>query len=250
MIFIFVGCSGKTHKQDRHNCSLMVNFKLFLDDLTIWRIHITGQHVPDDKKWEPPPPENQIIGEELKDEILSRKDTASSSEIQDLLLEKNLLSQKYVSQPSRKKFNRLVADLKRKKDMKQMKSESKKCLKERDDICDMNNHGNNTNTVVGRDNVLLLTAHSQSQSLPQRQNITFITNPNLTKNSLSQIIPLRSSGANTGVTFLQVVNPQNTPSVIYTANIPHCEIQNIDLNTENMSNSGARTVICQQHSMN
>lgn len=226
----------------------MINFKLFLDDLTVWRIHITGQHVPDNRKWEPPPPENQIIGEELKDEILSRKDKASSSEIQDILLEKNLLSQKYVSQPSRKKFNRLVADLKRKKDMKQIKSQSQKCLKTMDDICDKRNHSNNASTVVTSDNVLLLPAPSLSHTVPQRQNIAFITNQNFGKTSLSQGVPLGSSGTHTGVTFLQVVNPQNTPSIIYTATIPR-EIQNIDVNTGNIDQSGARAVISQPHSI-
>lgn len=34
------------HKQDRHNCSLMVNMKLLLSDLSTWRVNITGTHVP------------------------------------------------------------------------------------------------------------------------------------------------------------------------------------------------------------
>lgn len=44
------------HKQDRHNCSLMINMKLFLSDLTSWRVNITGAHVPPDSGvlWNPP----------------------------------------------------------------------------------------------------------------------------------------------------------------------------------------------------
>ncbi|GFS11897.1 gephyrin [Elysia marginata] len=49
-------CQGMQHKQDRHNCCLMVNLKLFLSDLQHWRVHVTGSHVPDDAnvQWVPP----------------------------------------------------------------------------------------------------------------------------------------------------------------------------------------------------
>ncbi|XP_061168591.1 uncharacterized protein LOC133177663 isoform X1 [Saccostrea echinata] len=47
------GCRGMQHKQDRHNCKVMLIFKLFLSDLTRWRVQITGLHVPKDSIWRP-----------------------------------------------------------------------------------------------------------------------------------------------------------------------------------------------------
>lgn len=42
------------HKQDRHNCKVMLIFKLYLSDLTKWRVQITGLHVPKGSVWHPP----------------------------------------------------------------------------------------------------------------------------------------------------------------------------------------------------
>lgn len=42
------------HKQDRHNCKVMLIFKLYLSDLTKWRVQITGLHVPKGTTWLPP----------------------------------------------------------------------------------------------------------------------------------------------------------------------------------------------------
>lgn len=42
------------HKQDRHNCSVMVHMKLLLSDLTHWRIQVKGEHVEDGKIWSLP----------------------------------------------------------------------------------------------------------------------------------------------------------------------------------------------------
>lgn len=42
------------HKQDRHNCKVMLIFKLYLSDLTKWRVQITGLHVPKGTIWHPP----------------------------------------------------------------------------------------------------------------------------------------------------------------------------------------------------
>lgn len=42
------------HKQDRHNCKVMLIFKLYLSDLTKWRVQITGLHVPKGTVWHPP----------------------------------------------------------------------------------------------------------------------------------------------------------------------------------------------------
>ncbi|XP_033628012.1 uncharacterized protein LOC117290626 isoform X1 [Asterias rubens] len=40
------GCKGARHKQDRHNCSVLVTLKLYLSDLHTWKVTITGQHAP------------------------------------------------------------------------------------------------------------------------------------------------------------------------------------------------------------
>nr|KAI8735146.1 gephyrin-like [Biomphalaria glabrata] len=49
-------CKGMMHKQDRHNCSLMINMKLFLSDMSTWRVNIIGSHVPAGSgvNWVPP----------------------------------------------------------------------------------------------------------------------------------------------------------------------------------------------------
>ncbi|KAK0041973.1 gephyrin [Biomphalaria pfeifferi] len=49
-------CKGMMHKQDRHNCSLMINMKLFLSDMSTWRVNIIGSHVPAGSRvnWVPP----------------------------------------------------------------------------------------------------------------------------------------------------------------------------------------------------
>ena len=60
-----LGCKGARHKQDRHNCTLLINLKIFLSDLNTWRVHITGSHVPPDGaiKWQPQASAKQRIDE-------------------------------------------------------------------------------------------------------------------------------------------------------------------------------------------
>lgn len=75
------------HKQDRHNCSLMINLKLFLSDLSRWRVHLSGCHVPIESNvlWEPPAHAVQRIDEDVRDVLLSNSDKASSSQIHEIL---------------------------------------------------------------------------------------------------------------------------------------------------------------------
>ena len=97
------------HKQDRHNCTFMINFKLFLSDLSKWRIHITGQHVTPDLRWRPKPPDKQMLPETTKDKIISYARRATpSGEIHKILMKEKLAA-------SRKRIGRYVSGLKKRK---------------------------------------------------------------------------------------------------------------------------------------
>ncbi len=81
------------HKQDRHNCSFLLNLKIFLSNLAQWRIHVSGRHLPENSAvpWEPPPPERQKMGEDAKDMILKYYGKESNSNIAELLVNENQL---------------------------------------------------------------------------------------------------------------------------------------------------------------
>ena len=81
------------HKQDRHNCSLLLNLKLFLSNLSEWRINISGNHLPINSSitWHPPPPERQKLGEDVKDVICKYYGKESNSNIAELLVKQNQL---------------------------------------------------------------------------------------------------------------------------------------------------------------
>ena len=83
-------CTGSRHKQDRHNCSLMLNWKLYLSDLEKWQIHITGSHIPIDSKvvWTLPAPIYQRLDEDTRDLILKYKDKKDSASIEQMLMAK------------------------------------------------------------------------------------------------------------------------------------------------------------------
>ncbi|XP_070569447.1 uncharacterized protein [Ptychodera flava] len=80
------GCSGVVHKQDRHNCTLLVALKIFLGDLKTWRVKITGSHVPPDVSiaWQPPPKESFRLDQDVKDVILSCCDKQKYSSSKDI----------------------------------------------------------------------------------------------------------------------------------------------------------------------
>ena len=75
------------HKQDRHNCSLMLNWKLYLSDLEKWQIHITGSHIPVDSPvtWMLPRTHHQRLDEDTRDLILKYKDKKDTASIEQLL---------------------------------------------------------------------------------------------------------------------------------------------------------------------
>lgn len=62
------GCPGMEHKQDRHNCKVMLIFKLYLSDLTKWRVQITGLHVPKGSVWCPPKSEERSFNADTRTE--------------------------------------------------------------------------------------------------------------------------------------------------------------------------------------
>ncbi|XP_030854966.1 uncharacterized protein LOC115929592 isoform X1 [Strongylocentrotus purpuratus] len=84
------GCPGVSHKQDRHNCSVLVNLKLYLGDLDHWVVTITGQHVdPKDAViWTPPPKDKLRHGVDVTDLIVSHCQKGDSlDEIHQKLME-------------------------------------------------------------------------------------------------------------------------------------------------------------------
>ncbi|XP_060575905.1 uncharacterized protein LOC132733302 [Ruditapes philippinarum] len=100
------GCPGNRHKQDRHNCSLMINWKLYLSDLEKWRIQITGSHVPFDTVWRLPYGEKERFDEDTRDLILEfAQKSTNDVEIKELIAQK----QKFASPraiPSCKRIKR------------------------------------------------------------------------------------------------------------------------------------------------
>ncbi|XP_045171430.2 uncharacterized protein LOC123533700 isoform X2 [Mercenaria mercenaria] len=83
------GCTGNRHKQDRHNCSLMINWKLYLSDLDKWRIQITGSHVPISMDWILPYGEKERFDEDTRDLIIECSQKAADDiEIKELIAQK------------------------------------------------------------------------------------------------------------------------------------------------------------------
>ena len=110
------GCTGSKHKQDRHNCSLMLAWKLYLSDLEQWRIQITGSHVPVDSKvmWTLPIGDKERLDEDTRDLILaySEKETVDN-EIRQVIAQKRSFSSA-CQVPSAKKIKRFIVNKKRK----------------------------------------------------------------------------------------------------------------------------------------
>jgi len=107
-----------THKQDRHNCSVMINLKLFLSDLTKWRVHIKGSHVPPNSgPWQPPAPMKERLGEEIRDELLNTSAAAevvTTAELQDVLLDKHLIPAHSRDTKTKRKIYCFVSNVKKK----------------------------------------------------------------------------------------------------------------------------------------
>lgn len=97
----------------------MINMKLFLSDLSKWRVHLSGSHIPLDSHmiWEPPAPEKQRISEDTRDAIICNADRSSSSKIQELL-RKSTVSSLSDSIPSKRKICRFVSSMKKRRKLR------------------------------------------------------------------------------------------------------------------------------------
>ncbi|XP_063429414.1 uncharacterized protein LOC134712149 isoform X2 [Mytilus trossulus] len=104
------GCKGMAHKQDRHNCSVMVNMKLYLSNLNHWQIQVKGDHVEDGVLWTLPP--GQRINEVTRDQIIS---TYSSEKPEDP--EEGIIKILPFDN-ERKRYSRYMASMKRRRKMK------------------------------------------------------------------------------------------------------------------------------------
>lgn len=65
----------------------MINLKIYLSDLTKWRVHITGSHVPPDGpvQWQRPPKKRQRIDEDTRDFIVYHSSKVNPTQIADML---------------------------------------------------------------------------------------------------------------------------------------------------------------------
>ncbi|CAC5394140.1 unnamed protein product [Mytilus coruscus] len=104
------GCKGMAHKQDRHNCSVMVNMKLYLSNLNHWQIQVKGDHVEDGMLWTLPP--GRRINEVTRDQIIS---TYSSDKPEDP--EEGIIKIMPFDN-ERKRYSRYMASMKRRRKMK------------------------------------------------------------------------------------------------------------------------------------
>lgn len=140
--FLFSGCRGLAHKQDRHNCQFMINMKLYLSDLLKWRVHLSGSHIPLDSHmiWEPPAPEKQRISEDTRDAIMCNADKSSSTKIQELL-RKSTVNSLSNSIPSKRKICRFVSSMKKRRKLRKYdKSKSSSDVNDAESN-DQNEHG-------------------------------------------------------------------------------------------------------------
>lgn len=104
------------HKQDRHNCSLLLNLKLFITDLSVWRIHVSGNHLPPESgvTWQPPPPQQQKMGEDAKDVIFKYYGKESNANIAELLVKENQLKG-HDHNTSKKRVSYFVSSMKKRR---------------------------------------------------------------------------------------------------------------------------------------
>ncbi|XP_019642782.1 PREDICTED: uncharacterized protein LOC109484042 isoform X1 [Branchiostoma belcheri] len=111
------GCKGMAHKQDRHNCSLMITLKLFLSDLERWRVRVTGSHLPPDCTfpWVPPPKEKLKVDEDTRDLIVdySLNKEKSTSDIYEVIQHHPEVDRGKT--PSKKKICYFVSSMKKRR---------------------------------------------------------------------------------------------------------------------------------------
>ncbi|XP_066281590.1 uncharacterized protein [Branchiostoma lanceolatum] len=111
------GCKGMAHKQDRHNCTLMITLKLFLSDLENWRVRVTGSHLPLDCPfpWVPPPKEKLKVDEDTRDLIVdySLNKEKSTSDIYEVIQHHPEVDRGKT--PSKKKICYFVSSMKKRR---------------------------------------------------------------------------------------------------------------------------------------
>ncbi|XP_072024079.1 uncharacterized protein [Amphiura filiformis] len=126
-------CKGMAHKQDRHNCSVLVTLKLFISDLMTWKINVTGNHIPpeDNETWVPPRREKLRIDEDIRDvvalETLSEEvttDVVSSRLMQNSSTEKRM--------PSKRKLSYYLSNMKKTSDTLRIQKLQKEILKKKE----------------------------------------------------------------------------------------------------------------------
>ncbi|WAR19581.1 hypothetical protein MAR_001419 [Mya arenaria] len=119
------GCPGSRHKQDRHNCSFLLCWKLYLSDLDQWRIKLSGSHVPVDSgvTWVPPHKTRVRMDEDTCDAILKYSEKESSGvDIQKAIAATESSSARTI--PSKVKISRFLTHHKKKVLQKERESQA------------------------------------------------------------------------------------------------------------------------------
>ena len=140
LVFNFISeCKGVQHKQDRHNCSMMINMKLFISDLSTWRIHLTGSHVPPGSpvSWLPPKPKitnsNNLLTscvavvEKCNESSMKKDSDTSVRDLSDFVVEErreksleiyDCQAPESTSIPSKKRISKMLSTLRRRRGTK------------------------------------------------------------------------------------------------------------------------------------
>ena len=105
------------HKQDRHNCNILVTLKLYIGDLANWRINITGSHIPpeDNVEWRPPRREQLRIDEDMRDVVIMETQKESATNVEQVyqrLLQDSTMDSRT---PSKRKMSYFLASVKKTK---------------------------------------------------------------------------------------------------------------------------------------
>ncbi|XP_041352422.1 uncharacterized protein LOC121370940 isoform X1 [Gigantopelta aegis] len=233
------GCGGKSHRQDRHNCSFMVNLKLYLSDLTEWRVHLTGSHVPDQSgvSWEPPPPHVQRLSEDRRDAIiLYSTGMTNSADILDVLSSdpNNEMDEEIVS---KRKISRFLSSMK-----KRRKFHSYDCKKsipvgemsvKNTSFCERSNiHNNTAKESVDNTEIECSPSGTVYQQLTHAE-----------QRAEGDVLEIKSISCDKNVKYFKIVDPSGNVTCINTGDKLSKFFENIDCNSQVINMPSSSQVI-------
>ncbi|KAK6182708.1 hypothetical protein SNE40_010331 [Patella caerulea] len=227
------GCSGMAHKQDRHNCSFLVNFKIFLSDLTKWRVQMTGCHVPDDSTvpWVPPDVAHQRMNQNTRDFIISQFEAknVSTSNVQEAFIKEQQNPSSTVL--SKRKISRVMWGLKKRKSDR--KSSSKQTVTLNASVASQSESTENI-TVIS------IPSTCQSNNIAQSSSLSSVSNTNI-PSTVNQSFSIKMDQPKVIIINQDLLTrvTDNDPSNIDVSEL----IQNSEIPDGEMSNSDLRAVL-------